>query len=64
MNADFFISVEQDVILERDWWGKIPKYMEDKRVAVAQGVRVATHPTLRKLDEYVLERKDVSENAR
>jgi hypothetical protein len=36
--------------------------MEDERVAIAQGVRVATHPVLRKLDEYILERKNVRED--
>lgn len=39
---------------------KIPKYIKDENVAVAQGVRVATHPVLRKLDEYIVERKDIS----
>ena len=62
VSADFFISVEHDVILARDWWEKIPKYMEDERVAVAQGVRVATHNVLRKLDEYIVERKDICED--
>lgn len=62
INADFFVSVEHDVILANNWWEKIPKYMKDEKVAVAQGVRVATHPVLRKLDEYVLERKDARED--
>lgn len=58
VTADFFVSVEHDVVLSKDWWEKISKYMEDESVAVAQGVRVATHPVLRKLDEYIIERKD------
>lgn len=62
VSADFFISVEHDVILARDWWEKIPKYMKDEKVAVAQGVRIATHPVLKKLDEYVIERKDICED--
>ncbi|MDH7477217.1 MAG: hypothetical protein QHH17_02415, partial [Candidatus Bathyarchaeota archaeon] len=53
---------EHDVILARDWWEKIPKYMEDEHVAIAQGVRVATHHILRKLDEYIVERKDICED--
>jgi glycosyltransferase involved in cell wall biosynthesis len=62
VSADFFVSVEHDVILAKDWWEKIPKYMEDEQVAVAQGVRIATHPILRKLDEYIVERKDICED--
>lgn len=57
VTADFFISFEHDVVLLKDWWEKISKYMEDESIAVAQGVRVATHPVLRKLDEYIYERK-------
>lgn len=36
--------------------------MKDETVAVAQGVRIATHPILRKLDEYIIERKGVSKD--
>lgn len=46
----FFISVEHDVILAKNWWEKIPAYMSDPTVAVAQGVRVATNPILKVLD--------------
>jgi len=56
VSSDFFISVEHDIILSKDWWRKISRYMEDDKVAVAQGVRVATHPVLRKMDEYIIER--------
>jgi len=64
--SPFFVSVEQDVLLAKDWWDKIPKYMENEKVAVAQGIRVSTNPTLRKLDEYVysrtLTRKSIDNN--
>ncbi|MEM2971973.1 MAG: glycosyltransferase [Candidatus Bathyarchaeia archaeon] len=56
VDCEFFISVEQDVVLAKDWWEKIPPYMSDKKVAVAQGIRMSTEPTLRKLDEYVYSR--------
>lgn len=52
VETEFFISIEQDVLLARDWWTKIPKHMQDAKVAVAQGIRLPTHPTLRKLAEY------------
>lgn len=58
VSSEFFISVEHDVILSKDWWRKISRYMEDEKVAIAQGVRAATHPILRKLDEYIIERDD------
>lgn len=53
VERDFFVSVEQDVILAKDWWDRIPPHMNDDKVAVAQGVRVSVEPTLRKLDEYI-----------
>jgi len=56
VDCDFFISVEQDVVLARDWWDKIPPYMDNDKNAVAQGIRMSTEPTLRKLDEYVYSR--------
>jgi glycosyltransferase involved in cell wall biosynthesis len=59
VTSDFFISIEQDVILSRSWWRRMSNYMKDERVAVAQGVRVATHPVLRKIDEYMLSQMDV-----
>ncbi|MDW8049366.1 MAG: glycosyltransferase [Nitrososphaerota archaeon] len=61
VDQEFFVSVEQDVLLARDWWEKIPPYMDDPQVAVAQGIRIATEPTLRKLDLYIYGR--ISESA-
>lgn len=53
VKTEQFISIEQDVILAKDWWEKIPSYMEDKKVAVAQGIRMSANTILRKLDEYI-----------
>lgn len=50
VKSKFFISVEHDVILAKNWWEKIPPYMSDPTVAVAQGVRVATNQILRVFD--------------
>jgi len=52
VETEFFISIEQDILLAKDWWTKIPRHMEDAKVAVAQGIRLPTHPILRKLVEY------------
>lgn len=56
VESEFFISVEQDVLLSRDWWDKIPKYMDNQKVVVAQGIRIPTNPTMRIIYEYSLER--------
>jgi glycosyltransferase involved in cell wall biosynthesis len=56
VDCDYFVSVEQDVLLARDWWDKIPKFMTNEKVAVAQGIRISTEPTLKKLDEYFYSR--------
>ena len=58
VTSEFFVSIEQDLILARDWWERIPPYMADSKVAVAQGLRFSTNPTLRKFEEYVLSRKE------
>jgi glycosyltransferase involved in cell wall biosynthesis len=52
VSRDFFVSIEQDLILSKKWWDRIPKYMEDPSVACAQGIRVPTHPVLRLLEEW------------
>jgi glycosyltransferase involved in cell wall biosynthesis len=51
VDRDFFVSIEQDIILSEKWWNTIPKYMDNPMVACAQGVRVPTRPVLRLLDE-------------
>jgi glycosyltransferase involved in cell wall biosynthesis len=56
VSTEFFISFEHDIILAKDWWTKISKYTEDDTMAVVQGVRVYTHPVLRKLLEFMTER--------
>jgi len=48
----FFVTVEQDVLLNKEWWSKISPYMKNEMVAVAQGIRLSTNPTLQLLDEY------------
>jgi glycosyltransferase involved in cell wall biosynthesis len=55
VDSDFFVSVEQDVLLSGKWWDKIPKHMENPLVGCAQGTRILTHPILRLLDEWQFE---------
>jgi glycosyltransferase involved in cell wall biosynthesis len=56
VDCDYFMSLEQDVLLSKNWIDKIPYHMKGKDVAVAQGVRFATEPTLRSLDSYSCEK--------
>jgi glycosyltransferase involved in cell wall biosynthesis len=58
VECDYFVSVKQDILLAKDWWDKIPKYMRDKNVACAQGIRLPTNPSLRKLEEYANTKRD------
>src|SRR5712692_3575851 len=52
----FFVSIEQDILLAKDWWDRIPPYMDDETVAVAQGIRLATHQIIRDLEPIDQER--------
>lgn len=53
---EHFVSLEQDVLLARDWWKKVPRHLERRDVVVAQGWRISDHPVIRKMDEYEMKR--------
>lgn len=53
---EYFISLEQDVVLAREWFEKIPKHLKGKDVVIAQGWRISNHPVIGKIDEYSMER--------
>lgn len=54
VTSESFISFEQDLLLARDWWGKVPKYLKNPKVAAASGMRFADKPRgVRKLQQYV-----------
>jgi glycosyltransferase involved in cell wall biosynthesis len=53
VETDTFISFEQDLLLARGWWQKIPRYLSDSKTAIASGVRFVYYPpVLKKLQEY------------
>jgi len=56
VETEFFVSVEQDVLLAKDWWNTIQDYMKDKKVAVAQGIYLSTTPMYREYERYNIER--------
>lgn len=58
VSTSVFCSFEHDIILARDWWIKISKYMDDPTVGVAQGVRVSTNRSFRLIDAYSNRRGD------
>jgi len=52
-----FISIEQDILLSREWFRKIPPLLKRKNVAIASGVRLPNSPAyLRRIQEFTLER--------
>jgi len=57
VTSDLFISFEQDLLLAKGWWNKVPRHLKDDKVAVASGVRVSDHPCgLKKVQEYSTKR--------
>ncbi len=44
VESEFFVSFEQDLLLARDWWSKIPKALDNPKVAAASGMRFADKP--------------------
>lgn len=56
VTTPFFVSIEQDVLLAKDWWERVPPYMDDETVAIAQGIRLPTHPIIRDLEPLDHER--------
>lgn len=54
VQADYFISFEQDLLLAMNWWKKIPRHVENSKVAAASGMRFADKPIgVKKLQQYV-----------
>jgi glycosyltransferase involved in cell wall biosynthesis len=56
VESPFFVSFEQDLVLARDWWQKIPRLFADRQVVVASGIRVSNHPrVVKEIQEYSME---------
>ena len=54
VQSEFFVSFEQDLLLDRAWWSKIPAALENSKVAAASGMRFADKPVgVNKLQLYV-----------
>ena len=46
VREDFFVTLEQDVVLCENWFNRLALYMDQSNVAVAQGIRISTLPIL------------------
>jgi glycosyltransferase involved in cell wall biosynthesis len=54
VESEHFISFEQDLLLARNWWDRIPRHLESSKVGAASGMRFADRPIgLSKLQQYV-----------
>lgn len=54
VETEFFVSFEQDLLLAHDWWMKVPRALENPKVAAASGMRFADKPRgVRALQLYV-----------
>ncbi len=61
VHSSRFISVEQDLVLDEDWWEKVPRLLEEDKVVAASGVRLPDKPaSIRLISEYTNE-KNASE---
>ncbi len=50
VDCDYFVGLEQDILLAENWWERITPHMRDASVAVAQGIRIASDPVIRLLE--------------
>jgi len=57
VDCEYFVSIEQDLLLASNWWNRISAALERPDVAVAQGWRLPPEAqlTLRRFEEYRLE---------
>jgi GT2 family glycosyltransferase len=63
VGCEYFISLEQDVLLAKNWFEKVSKHLEQKNVAVAQGWRLPDQPVLREIDEFAFEKSNFDLNS-
>lgn len=57
VTSNFFVSFEDDLILNKDWWNVIPNAFQDNKVVASSGFRLPSKPKfLRKLQEYSMEK--------
>ncbi len=63
VGSEYFISLEQDILLAENWFEKISPHLDRAAVAVAQGWRYPDHTVLRKIDEFAFEKSNFTLNS-
>jgi len=54
VDCPFFVSIEQDLVLSKEWYTRVPKLLDAFDVAIASGVRFSTKPkAVHDLEKYV-----------
>lgn len=61
VETEFFVSIEQDLYLNKHWWDRIPKLIQKRKDAItAQGVRVILNRGLSGISKWAIFRKRTS----
>jgi len=56
VETECFVSFEQDLLLARDWWQKVPPHLLSSEVAISSGVRFSHYPpVIAKLQAFTTE---------
>jgi GT2 family glycosyltransferase len=63
VDCEYFVSLEQDVVLAREWFEKVSEHIVKKNVAVAQGWRLPDQPILKEIDEFAFEKANFNLNS-
>ena len=57
VETEYFISLEQDLVLSSEWWGRVPMYLLDAKVAIANGIRICKDLEIfSKIEEFAFEK--------
>jgi hypothetical protein len=52
VHTEVFMSVEQDVVLAKDWWTKVAPIMINPNVACVQGIRITANKAYQILEDW------------
>lgn len=53
VETEHFISFEQDLLLDPNWWNRVPAFLSNPKVVVASGIRFSYYPhALKKIQEF------------
>lgn len=58
VECEYFISLEQDLVLAKHWFEKVPRHLENPRIVSSQGWKLPNHRILRKIDAFAFEKSN------